>query len=229
MGETSKREALLRVLARPGLIAAGVYRWRGAELEHTGQRPGSGWHVHGWCRRWLRVLVGGQVRRVRLRKRRWRLGRRGPTCHSRPLDEHAFVGLSSLLIVLKLYGWLGGEAGVHRQGPAAAKQTHAVEDVSPRTMLRWLQRALPAAMSIQQAIREAVIERCEPRPMEQLFPSGLPPPEALVRRRWKEATATLALWRSFALLAGAAIALDVNPALILAEARGRMRDPEFPL
>ena len=226
MGETSEHGALRRVLALPGLIAAGVYRWRGEALEYTGERPGSGWHVHGWCSRWLDVLIGGQVQRVRLHKRRWRLGRRGRTCHGRPPDERAFIGLSSLLIVIKLYGWLNSEGGLHSRSPTTAAVSI---DVAPRTMLRWLRRALPWAMAIQQAIREAVIERCEPQPIEQLFPSGLSPPEGLLRRRWKAATLTLTLWRGFALLFGAAIELDINPALILAEARGRMRNPDFPL
>jgi len=214
------------VLARPGLIAAGVYRWRGEALEYVGERPGSGWHVHGWCSRWLDVLDGAEVRRVRLHKSRWRLGRRGPTCHSRPPDERAFIGLSSLLIVIKLAGWLDGQGGLHSRAPTKGAVSI---DVAPRTMLRWLRRALPRAMAIQQAIREAVIERYEPRPIEQMFPSGLPPPDGLLRRRWKEAAATVTLWRGFALLFGAAIELDINPALILAEARGRMRNPDFPL
>ncbi len=101
--------------------------------------------------------------------------------------------------------------------------------IAPRTLLRWLHRALPEAMAIQQAIREAVIERCEPRPIEQLFSSGLSPPDGLLRRRWKDAASTLTLWRGFALLFGAAIEFEINPALILAEARGRMRNPDFPL
>jgi len=226
VGETTGREALLRVLARPGLIAAGVYRWRGSALEYVGERPGSGWHVHGWCDRWLRVLVEGRVHRVRLYKSRWRQGRRGPTCHSRPPDERAFIGLSMLLVVLKLYCWLDGPWGVHTRRPATETPVY---EVSPRTMLRWLRRALPRAMAIQQAIREAVIERCEPRPVEQLFPSGLPPPGGLVRRCWTDAAATFALWRGFGLLFGAAIELDLNPSLLLAEARGRMSDPDFPL
>ena len=226
MGETSEHGALRRVVALPGLIAAGVYRWRGEALEYVGERPGSGWHVHGWCSRWLEVLIGGEVQRVRLHKSRWRLGRQGRTCHSRPPDERAFIGLSSLLIVIKLYSWLNNQSGLYSRSPA--KDVVGIA-ITPRTMLRWLRRTLPGAMAIQQAIREAVIERCEPRPIEQLFSSGLSPPDGLLRRRWKEAALTLTLWRGFALLFGAAIELDINPALILAEARGRMRNPDFPL
>lgn len=226
MDETSEHGALRRVLALPGLIAAGVYRWRGEALEYVGERPGSGWHVHGWCSRWIEVLVGGEVQRVRLRKSRWRLGRKGRTCHSRPPDERAFIGLSSLLVVIKLYSWLNNQSGLYSRSPA--KDVVGIT-TTPRTILRWLRRALPGAMAIQQAIREAVIERCEPRPIEQLFSSGLSPPDGLLRRRWKDAASTLTLWRGFALLFGAAIELEINPALILAEARGRMRNPDFPL
>jgi hypothetical protein len=226
MSETSEHGALQRVLALPGLIAAGVYRWRGEALEYVGERPGSGWHVHGWCSKWLKVLIGGQVQRVRLHKSRWRLGRRGGTCHNRPPDERAFIGLSSILIVIKLYGWLTGQSGLHSRAP----KIETVDiTVAPRTMLRWLRRALPDAMEIQQAIREAVIERCEPRPIEQLFSNGLSPPDGLLRRPWKDAASTLTLWRGFAVLFGAAVELNINPALILAEARGRMRNPDFPL
>ena len=163
---------------------------------------------------------------MRLHKRRWRYGRRGPTCHSRPPDERAFIGLSSLLIVIKLYGWLNNDGGLHSRAPG--KDTVGIA-IAPRTMVRWLRRALPGAMAIQQAIREAVIQRCEPRPVEQMFPTGLAPPDGLTRRRWKDATSTLALWRGFALLFRAAIELNLNPSLLLAEARGRMRNPDFPL
>ena len=228
MGETNEQEALLRVLVRPGLIAAGVCVQRAnGDLQYVGVRPSGGWHVHGWCRRWLRVLIDGEVRRVRLFKSRWRRGRKGPTCHNRPPDERAFIRLSSILLVLKLYGWLDGNGGLHSRQPSTEPLPIAV---SPRTMLRWFHRALPHALAIQQAIREAVIERCEPRPMEQLFPSGLSPPDGFLRRRWTDAASTIALWRGFALLFGAAIVLDLNPTFLLAEARGRMCTPEdFPL
>ena len=228
MDETNEREALLRILVRPDLLAAGMYVRRGnGDLQYMGERPDGGWHVHGWCRRWLRVLVDGKVQRVQLYKSRWRRGRKGPTCHNRPPDERAFIGLSSILLILKLYSWLDGDGGLHNRQPSTENLPIAV---SPRTTLRWLGRALPHALEIQQAIREAVIERCEPRPIEQLFPNGLSPPAGLLRRRWRNTASTITLWRSFALLFGAAVFLDVNPTLLLAEARGRMNTTDdFPL
>lgn len=220
MSGTHAVEQLGQVISSSLFLASHLYQRRAdGDLQYDGARPAGGWHGHGYFPRWLWVLARGQVRRVRIWKHRWRRPRSGPTCHSRPPDELAGVGFCTLVVVLKLWAWLDGERGVHRC-------EQAVDDLEtrggdPRSVQRWLRRLLPHAMTIQQAVRLAVIERCEPRPLEQLFPTGLSPPERLVRRPWRDPLQTTKLWRALALLLGAAIKLDVQVTLLLAEARGR--------
>lgn len=54
-----------------------------------------------------------------------------------------------------------------RRGPPDAPST------------RWLRRALPVAAATQHALRHAIIERSEPRPVEMPFLRGLAPPTSL--------------------------------------------------
>ena len=97
----------------------------------------------------------------------------------------------------------------------------------PKTSQRWLHKLLPYAMNTQQAIRRAVIGRCEPRPFETLFEGDLSPPKGLERRPWKDPASVSTLWRAFAILFRGALGLDVPVAHHLAEARGRWGDPEI--
>ena len=199
-------------------MCGGVYGHRGEDLTYEGARPGAGWHRHGSFRRRLLTVIGGHLRRVWLLKQRWREVATGRTCHSRPPDDLPWLHFCTLVVALKLWSWLDGGRGVQK-APAVVEDVH--DRPCPRTVQRWLTRALPHAMGIQQAIRLAVIERSEPRPVETLFPGGLSPPEALLRRRWRDPPALDKLWRALALLMGGALGLSVPAAVLLAEARGR--------
>jgi hypothetical protein len=96
------------------LLSGGGYIVRGDDtLEYQGERPGEQWHVHGWCERWLWILVAGSLRRVRLRKRRWLDPHTSTTCYSRPPDELGALYFCSLIVALKLWPWLSGGAGLH--------------------------------------------------------------------------------------------------------------------
>ncbi|MBI4933412.1 MAG: hypothetical protein HY828_06005 [Actinobacteria bacterium] len=163
-------------------------------------------------------MIGGHLTSVWLLKQRWLDASTGRTCHSRPPDDVPWLHFCTLVIALKLWSWLDGGRGV-------ASAPSVVEDVDdrpcPRTVQRWLLRAQRYAMEIQQAIRLAVIERSEPRPVETLFPGGLSPPDHLVRRRWRDPPALDKLWRALALLMSGARGLCVPAAVLLAEARGR--------
>jgi len=187
-------------------------------LEYRGMRPGVGWHVHGWLERWLWILVNGLPDRRRLRKRRWQCVSTGGTCHSRPSDEWGSSYFCWLFVLLKLWPWLNGSAGLHN----ATEVDHALDDhACNRTIQRWLRRACARTLEIQQAIRIALIERCEPRPVEHLFPKGLSPPESLTRRHWREPKSVATLHRALTMLFTGAVALDIPTAVLLAEARGR--------
>jgi hypothetical protein len=206
------------------LLDGGVYRRRAdGSLLHDGQRPGPGWHAHGYQRRLLAALANGA--RVVLFKRRWKRVAAGTprTCHSRPPDDLASVWFSAAVVLLKLWAWLDGDAGLH-----AYEEPPAVQRLggSRRTVQRWMRRALPLASETLQAVRRAVMERSEPRPMEQLFPGGLPPPESLRRRRaWAQPSPASILRQACTLVVVGALGLNVSAPVLLAEARGRQATP----
>jgi hypothetical protein len=143
----------------------------------------------------------------------------GETCHSRPPDDVAQVWSCTLIVVLKLWSWLdAGDGSVNAPEVVDELETHA----SVRTVERWMKRAVPRALETEQAIRHALIEKCEPRPVEHLFPGGLSPPDELIHRRWRIDPSEIGtLWRAFAWLFGGATKLSVPAACLLAEARGR--------
>ena len=93
-----------------------------------------------------------------------------------------------------------------------------------RTLQRWLSKARRHALDIQQAIRHELIEKCEPRPVERLFPRGLSPPKSL-RRRFGSPDDLDTLWRAFAMLLAGAAGLDFHVSHLLAGARRRWHRP----
>jgi len=209
---TAVWQASLNSLAMIG----GGYEVVEGTLVYAGQRPGDGWHAHGWLGRWLWVLVDGTLERRRLHKRRWLQVETGKTCHSRPADELGALWFSSLVVALKLWPWLGGDAGLH-----TADEIHpALDDQGcRRSVQRWLCRAQPHALDVQHQIRKALIERCEPRPIEKLFPKGLSPP--VRQRRWREPQSVAIFTRALTMLFAGAIKLDIPTSALLAEARRR--------
>jgi len=228
---TFSSKQLLEVVTRSLFVAGCVYRRRrDGDLQFDGVRPGDRWIAHGYCSRRLWMLDGVRLVRRRLWKRRWLDPEMGETCHSRPPDDAAQVWSCTLIVALKLWAWLDAREG----GASGAPEILDVleEHAHVCTVARWLHRAAARALEIEQAIRHAVIERSEPRPVELLFPAGLSPPEELLRRRWRCDPSDIAsLWRALAFLFGGAIRLSVPAACLLAEARGRMsaHESSFPI
>lgn len=179
-----------------------------------GVRPGPEWHRHGTFERTLFTLREGELVRVTVHKQRWR--RRGTTAtvHSRPPDDLASVWFCSLVVATSLWGWVTGPDGLHRHEPALPA---LAERPSTRTVQRWLARAQVHADETATALRRAVLERSEPRPMESHVGGGLSPP----CRRWGSSPAVTKLHSSLSLLYEGAAALDVHVSVLLAEARGR--------
>ena len=211
--------ALLEMVANSlHVYGAGYVRRASGDLQYDGERPGEGWRAHGYFCRRLYVLVGLALVRVRIWKRRWLSPDGRTTCHSRPLDELGPIWSCSLVVLLTLWTWLDRGRGARRSKPIV----DALEDhPSEMTKQRWLGRALPRAMELQQRIRLAAMERSEPRPLEYWFPGGLSPPEGLVRRRWQAPVAIQQLWRALALAFLGSALLRVPAPLLLAEARRR--------
>ena len=223
MGGTYSAEVIADLIGLGLLVGNDTYRRRDdGSLQYDGARPGPQWHAHGYMPRLLVARADGA--RVRLWKRRWlRLSEgEGPrTCHSRPPDDLASVWSSATVLVLKLWAYLDSDAGIvtHEESWAMARLGG-----SRRTVQRWLKRAQVSAVQTLQAIRRAVIERSEPRPAEQLFPGGLSPPKALVRRHRCAPASVSSLWQAFTFVVGGALALNVPAPVLLAEARRRRMD-----
>jgi hypothetical protein len=159
---------------RDSLFAlSGIYTPLGnGEYVYYGERPGAGWHGHGYCEKTLTMLVGGAPVKVRLYKHRWRLAGTNETCHSRPPDDPVLLRCCTLIAFLVVWAWVSSPMGLHRH-EAALEGLEGV--VSERTVQRWTARAMSEALEIQQAIRLAVIEESEPRPVESMFEGGLSP------------------------------------------------------
>src|SRR5690606_32437631 len=86
------------------------------------------------------------------------------TRHSRPPDDLASVWFCSLVVATALWGWLVADEGLHRHRVLVDALAEA-EAPSARTVQRWLRRALAHADETATALRRAVIERSEPRPI----------------------------------------------------------------
>lgn len=181
-----------------------------------GVRPGPEWEGHGTFSRMLFTLEDGVLVRRTVYKQRWRRRGTTTTCHSRPPDDLASVWFCSLIVATSLWGWIGGDVGLHRHEPVLEA---LAERPSPRTVQRWLARALPHADETATALRRAVIERSEPRPMEHFVGGGRSPPQ----RRWGDPGAVSTLHSGLSLLYEGSAALDVHVTLLLAEARGRQQ------
>ena len=215
----------LREAVRSSLFAVSrLYRVRGdGDLQYDGKRPGEGWDAHGYFPRQLWMLDDGGLVCHRLWKQRWLRREDGRTCHSRPPDDVRSLWSCALIVVLKLWALLDGTSGLHTSPEVLpGLEGH----VSPRTTSRWLGRLGSRALALHQAIRRAVMERCEPRPIERLFPAGLSPPRGLACRRWRDPPSVATLWRALAILLAGAVELSVPTAVLLAEARGRCGTPD---
>jgi hypothetical protein len=200
-------------------VLAGVYHQRSdGGWQYDGTRPGAEWHGHGYCTKDLVVLVDGSPAKIRLFKHRWRLVGTNTTCHSRPPDDVRLVRFCTLVIVLRLWDCVRSATGFHNRAETLPDLQWCGSD---RTVQRWWRRAVDRALETQQAIRLAVLDRSEPRPMERLFRGGLSPPDSLGHRQWQSLPAVEALWRAITMLLVAARKLDADVSILLAEARRR--------
>jgi hypothetical protein len=193
---------------------------------YYGERPGAGWHGHGYFEKTLTMLAGGKPVEIRLRKHRWLDTTTGETCHSRPPDDPELLRFGTLIVFLRVWGWVNSEVGFHRR-----REVHEGLESgcgSDRTVQRWASRAVSEAMEIQQAIRLSIMEEAEPRPVESLFRGGLSPPDAVMKRRWQSLSDVETLWRAYAMLLVAARKLARHASDLLAGARRRWPTTKAP-
>jgi hypothetical protein len=104
MGGTTLLRGLQFVASTSSLFyGTSIYRvCAGGVLRFDGERPAEEWHAHGYFSVWRWMLVQGKVVRKKIQKRRWYQPKEKRTCHSRPPDELAGVGVCTLILVLLL-------------------------------------------------------------------------------------------------------------------------------
>lgn len=195
--------------------SVGPFLRRGAGAwQYNGERPGDGWHAHGYFPRDLPFIEGEDSVCRRVYKRRWLEVATGRTTHSRPPDALPHHLVSTALVIVLLARFLA----------LAVPEVDSLEleDVrSERTLQRWRGRAEHVGLPVQQAVRHAWIERCEPRPVEELFEADSSPPGDGSAVSPPVTTRQ----RGLSMALRGARALEVSLAVLLAEARGRWTEP----
>lgn len=149
---------------RDSLFAlGGVYRpYRKGEYVYFGTRPGPDWYGHGYFPKRLTMLVAGWAEQICIWKHRWIDTKTGATTHSRPPDDPELVRYCTLIVFLRVWGWVSSGAGFHnREEMFEGLETGCGSD---RTVQRWTSRAMSNGMEIQQAIRLSIIEERERAP-----------------------------------------------------------------
>jgi ribosomal protein S27AE len=194
----------------------------------AGERPGqcdrcgpSRFHAHGTFDRMLTTLRNGRPHEVVVWKPRWICTRCGCTLSSAAPDVAPRRSFCDLLIAALLRAYFSSEKGIHDCLPE-----HLEDAISDRHLARIIAAALERALETQQVIRDVVLEKTEPRPMESFFPDGLDPPENLVRRS-RHSQGFRHLWQAMALVLAASRHLSVPVARLLAWARRRAQERQL--
>lgn len=162
------------------VVSSSELRLEGGRWVCRGARPGSAWIGHGYTRKRLRVLHGGALHEVVVHKQRW-LGPEGRTVHDRPARDVCWSRYGLLVAMSAVWTWMSAPRGLHH-----VAWPWGGERPSRRSVQRWLARLLPDGLCWQQAIRQVVVDHLAPRPLEEKYPTGLPPPGGLAR--WSKAT-----------------------------------------
>ncbi len=176
------------------------------------------YHAHGSFLRWLKTYIEGRIKRIRIRKPRYMCLMCGHTFSLHPPEGIPYKPTCNLLIVIFLWSYLTSSMGMHNCLPGELS-----EEVSVRTVTRHLKSAKAIALETQQFIREVLIEKLEPRPVEELFSGGLDPPESLLQRQAKEPKKVSTLWRALYMIHQGAKALSIDPRTLLAWANQKSR------
>lgn len=210
------------LLASLGDGFLGRYAQRRGAWFWEGPRPGPDWHRHDWRPVELPFLGLKGLWKQIIFRRRWLLRGTTRTVQDHGPDEVLGTRGSLLVVAVKLWTYLSSGRGV---------QTYdeVVDDLEQvgarRTVQRWLRGLAPSALRLQQALRTAVIERLEPRPVEDLFPGGVSPPWSVGCRRWKAPEGVYSLATALTFLFAGALALRTTATVLLAEAHRRLDGP----
>lgn len=178
-------------------------------------------YAHGRYKRSLKTFKERALTSILIWKHRWLCLCCGRTISNGAPDVVPYVPICTLVIVAFLWSYLKGESGIQNSIPQELDEV-----VTPRTLARYLKRAKAVCLETQQAIREVLIEIIEPRPWEEIFAKGLPPPESLIKR-YRDPSKVGILWRTLAMLLNGTKALSTNPCLLMARAKTKAEQKKF--
>jgi hypothetical protein len=176
-------------------------------------RTSGGFHAHGRYKRSLTTVHRQSISRIKVWRHRWLCLCCGRTMNNGTADVLAHVPNCTLVIVALLWAYFQNESGYYNQCGHYLDKAAA-----PRTLARYLKRAKAVCRTTQQAIRQVLIERSEPRPWDQGFAHGLSPPGWLIKRH-RDPDSTGILWRALAMLNIGANKLLIAPCLLMARAK----------
>jgi len=186
---------------------------------HRDLRPGPGWHAHGTAAKLILTVVDDRLERVLLLKQRWLHVATGRTLHDRPVYDIPGSPFGLDVVVLVLGVWLLGDVGLH----AISWPWDNTARPSRRTVQRWRAHLAPHADDWLQQSRLHILRHVEPRPLEDLLPTGgIPPPGAAWRPKGPGDTSTACRLREVAwILKNVAPSLCIPVRSLLVVARWR--------
>lgn len=180
------------------------------------ERPGDGWHAHGYTTKRLVLLDEDRLVVVEVHKQRWREVATGRTRHDRPPRDVSWAHFGLAVVFRATWAWMNSPRGLHD-----VAWPWGGERPSRRTAQRWMARLLVEGLVWQAAIRAVVCDHLAPRTLDGVFPAGLPPPGTVARWRSSAAEASR-LSRGLVLLTKCAPLLSLPWDRLLVEARIRL-------
>ena len=188
-------------------------------VPHRGSRPAPGWHAHGTTPKLILTILDDRLELVLLLKQRWLHVATGRTVHDRPVYDIPGSPFGLDVVVLIFGVWLLGDVGLH----GISWPWDNSERPSRRTVQRWRAHLAPHADDWLQQSRLHIIRHVEPRPPEDLLPTGgIPPPGAVRRRRTEGDSSHACRLRDVAwILKNVALALHIPVRSLLVVARWR--------
>lgn len=218
----------LTCLGNGFVFASGkTFKYKGAYMVE-GSRPcvcdkcratSGKFHAHGRYKRSLNTLKNWMLVTITIWIDRWLCLCCGRTMINPPPDVIHYVPNCTLTILALLWAYLDGEKGLHHAVPEELDGA-----ATPRTLSRYVKRAKAVCIQTQQAVREALIQIREPRPWDEGFIYGLPPPDRICEN-FREPAQTASLWRTLAMVMTSSQILSIPSSLLMARARNKMPNP----
>lgn len=151
---------------------------------------------------------------MELRIGRWYCVLCGKTSSVSHPDFRKRAHACNLVILVLLWCYLSSDRGYEHCAPSAFG-----DFADQKKIMRYMKRAKKLAMDTQQSIREVVLKAMGSDAWEELFLTGLSPPESLRRRQRGSIEKASILWRAFEMLLRSCMDKDLEPSVLLARAQ----------